>query len=136
MIVVHMNGCTFEVNGEDRVDGTLSFLHASGDGVRIIFDVDKLPRGPIKLLINPGACASIADFFAKGYMYFWKVTVLAPESPYRDVVCIVSFSKEDKGVTIHLSLDFETEKMHIETIIDEDTLEYMHSIWDVNSEQR
>ena len=81
------------------------------------------------LKISPSDCTDIASFFAQEDVYFWKVPVLEPVPPYQDVMCIVSFSKDDKGIAIHLSLDFETEKMHIETPVDEVTLADMPSVW-------
>lgn len=125
---LHMQ-CTFEVNGEDHVEGTLFFLYNREKGVVLIFDVDKLPRGSIELRISPDERVNVANFFAQEDMYFWKIVVLEPEPPYSNVICIVSFSKDDGGVVIHLSLDFESEKMHMETPIDEKTLADMSMVW-------
>lgn len=120
--------CVFEMNGEKQVAGSIWFR--SNGGVELIFQTSEgLPRGPIALKICPSDCIDIANFFVQGDVYFWKVPVLEPEPPYIDVMCIVSFSKDDKGITIHLSLDFETEKMHIETPVDERSLADMPSIW-------
>lgn len=134
---LHMQ-CTFEVNGEDHVGGTLSFLYAREDifhseGVELVFHVDKLPRGSIELKISPDERVNIANFFTQEDMYFWKIVILEPEPPYSNVMCIVSFSKDDSGVAIHLSLDFESEKMHIETPIDEETLNDMEMVWGAGS---
>jgi len=123
---------TFEVNGEDHVDGTLSFLYDREKGVALIFDVDKLPRDSIELRISPDERVNVANFFTQEDMYFWKTVVLEPEPPYSNVICIVSFSKDDGGVVIHLSLDFEDEKMHMETPIDEKTLADMPMVWGSN----
>ena len=81
---------TFEVNGEDHVDGTLSFLYDREKGVALIFDVDKLPRGSIELRISPDEQVNVANFFAQEDMHFWKIVVLEPEPPYSNVICIVS----------------------------------------------
>ena len=132
MSSIHMR-CTFEVNGEDHVEGTLSFLFDRDKGVALIFDVDKLPRESIELHIGPSECIDVGNFFVKEDVYFWKIVVLEPDPPYQDVISIVSFSKDDSGVTVHLSLDFESEKMHVETPIDEETLADMPRVWGVDS---
>lgn len=120
--------CVFELNGEKKVDGFIWFR--SDAGVYLTFQTSTgLPRGPVTVKIDPSDCSDIANFFALADVYFWKIVILEPESPYQDVMCIVNFSKDDNGIAIHLSLDFETEKMHIETPVDEDTLEQMPSVW-------
>lgn len=130
MAVIHMH-CVFVINGEKRVAGDIYFR--SNDGVSLIFNVGvDIPRGPITMAISPSDCSDVASFFTQDYIRFWKVTVLSPESPYQDIICVVSFSKDNSDVTIHLSLDFETEKMHIETLIDGATLKNMPSVWGVN----
>jgi len=129
---VHMQ-CVFEINGERKIDGNIWFR--PDVGVYLTFQTSTgLPRGPVTVKIDPSDCSDVANFFALADVYFWKIVILEPESPYQDVMCIVSFSKDDKGIVIHLSLDFETEKMHIETSIDEDTLEKMPSVWLIDSE--
>lgn len=133
MSSIHMR-CTFEVNGEDHVEGTLSFIYDRGEGVGLIFSADNLPRDSIELKISPSDCIDVAVFFAQEDMHFWKIVVLEPEPPYHDVMCIVSFSKDDSGIVVHLSLDFETEKMHMETPVDERTLADMPGVWSVDSE--
>jgi len=123
--------CIFVINGERQVTGDIWFQ--PNDGVELVFQVGcELPLGPITLPISLCDCYDVADFFAKDYIYFWKVLVLVPSEPYRDVMCIVSFSKDDNGVAIHLSLDFGAEKMHIETPIDACTLKAMSSVWAVS----
>ena len=137
--------CVFVMNGEKQVTGDILFQSVLGldiltpretrtdDSVELVFSVgDALPQGPITLSISPSDCADVADFFAKHYIYFWKVLVLAAKDPYQRVMCVVSFSKDANGVAIHLSLDFGAEKMHIETPIDECTLKAMSSVWGVD----
>lgn len=132
MNTIHMQ-CIFTKNGEKRVAGDIWFR--PNDGVELLFSAgDDIPRGPITLAISPSDCADIVNFFAEDDMYFWKVHVLEPESPHQDVMCVVSFSKDSNGIAIHLSLDFETKKMHIETLIDEDTLKDMPSVWGADLE--
>lgn len=125
--------CVFEINGENKVDGFIWFRPA--EGVELTFQTSTgLPLGPVTVKIDPSDCSDIANFFTLADVYFWKVVILEPGPPYRDVMCVLSFSKDDKGIAIHLSLDFETEKMHIETPVDEDTLEKMPSVWLIDSE--
>lgn len=125
--------CVFEINGERKIDGFIWFR--PDDGVDLTFQTSTgLPRGSVTVKIGPSDCSDVANFFTLADVYFWKIVVIEPEPPYQDVMCILSFSKDDKGIVIHLSLDFETEKMHIETLVDEDTLEKMPSVWRIDSE--
>lgn len=127
--------CVFEMNGEKKVAGSISFRPIGPiDGVELIFQTSEgLPRGPVTVKISPSDCSDVANFFAVEDVYFWKIPILEPERPYQDVMCIVSFSKDDKGIVMHLSLDFERTKMHIETPVDEDTLENMPAVWCMGS---
>lgn len=123
--------CVFDINGEKKVTGSISF-RAIGPigGVELIFQTSGgPPRGPVAVKISPSDCSDVANFFTEEDVYFWKIPILKPERPYQDIMCIVSFSKDDKGIAIHLSLDFERTKMHMETPVDEDTLKNMSSLW-------
>jgi len=113
--------CAFDVNGERSVEGSARFFGGESAAVEVSVG-DELRGSPITLPFSDDARSGVVDFLTNGEMFFWKVSVLEPEEPYGDVCSIVSFSRDDRGVTLHLSVDLGPEKKHFETLIKETVL--------------
>lgn len=104
--------CTFEVNGERQVEGTLYFEPNNGR-YSIKLDCPAEFSVPLVLWLEPTQYEELCDFFSSPSILFWKIVIL-DHNTNMDTMVILSFAREP-GLTCHLSISAGSQSRHFET---------------------